>query len=141
MELHPSTEDFLAQLDIFSGHTLSRRRDLGVLIELASDSGRSSVLDELSFQAKFISKCHGIMTRVGAGGEGYGRLLAEFSASLEKAGSLMRSILSDATPEANAHFTSTYLETTPESFQNLLMLMYDLSWYKNWHMDRSRGIA
>ena len=140
MELSPSTEEFLALLDAFSGHRLSRQDDLGALFELASHPDRKGVLDKLSFQAKFISKCHGIMTRIGSNGNGYDKLMAELTTSLEEAKTLLRSLLASATSDLRVHFTSTYLGMSPESFQNLLALMYDLSWYKNWNIDGSRGM-
>ncbi len=138
MELLPSTVEFVSKLDSFSAHKLSRRDDLGVLIDLASRSGRSEILDELSFLAKFVSKCHAIMMRIGPGGQGYDKLMAEYTANLEKARTLLRSLFSSSTPNLQRHFESTYLDMSHQSLQNLLALFYDLSWYKNWQIDVSR---
>lgn len=140
MRFRASTEELLAQLDAFSGHKLSRRDDLGVIFELASHPDRRRVLDELSFQAKFISKCHRIVTRIGPEGHGYDKLVTELTTCLEEAKRLLRSLLSSASSDLREHLTSTYLGMSPESFQNLLVLMYDLSWYKNWRIDGSPGM-
>jgi len=139
MDPSPSTAAFLSLLDAFSGNKLSRRQDLGTLIELASHAQGKSMLDELSFYAKFISKCHGIMVRIGSKGEGYDKLTVEFTTNIEKAKGALGAILRGASSDVNTHFTSTYLTMTPESFQNLLALFYDLSWYKNWDIDTSGG--
>lgn len=139
MGFQPSTNELLSALDTFSGHRLSRRDDLGALIDLASASSQAGTLDDLSFQGKFISKCYGIMARVGTEGNGYDRLAAELARSLTKAKDLLNLLLQASTSDTRRHFASTYLGMTPESFQNLLALCNDLSWYKSWHLDVSHS--
>jgi hypothetical protein len=138
MQLSEPTVKFLSTLRALSGGRLSRGNDLGLLIELANRHSRKVVLDELSFLAKFASKTYGIMQRSGTHGEGYDNLSREFTDAIEKSISLIDTLLVDSPTEDRQHFTSTYLTMTPESLQRLLALCYDLSWYKNWTMDRSR---
>lgn len=109
-----------------------------MLIELSGLHNRCTVFDELVFLAKFASKTYGIMQRSGTHGEGYDNLSREFTGAIEKSISLIDTLLIDSPIEDRQHFTSTYLTMTPESLQRLLALCYDLSWYKNWTMDRSR---
>ena len=139
MGLQPSTIELLSRLDAFSANRLSRRDDLGILIELAAQSGKTATLDDLSFQGKFVSKCHGIMSRIGPEGNGYDKLAAELATNLDKAKILLISLLESSTSEVRRHFEMTYLSMTPNAFRNLLALFYDLSWYKNWHLDKARG--
>ncbi len=135
MELSASTSVALGVLDAFSGGKLTRRSDLGLLLELSSRANLHSLLDELSFLAKFTSRTHRILQRVGRGGEGYEVLSREFSEGIEKATSLARTIIESAPPEFRRQFERSYLSLTPEAIQNLLALFYDLSWYKNWQID------
>ncbi|HCV42317.1 MAG TPA: hypothetical protein DGH68_02450 [Bacteroidetes bacterium] len=138
MQLSEQTIHLLASLDVFSGRKLTRHNDLGILIELSGLHNRRAVFDELVFLAKFASKTYGIMQRSGTHGEGYDNLSREFTGAIEKSISLIDTLLIDSPIEDRQHFTSTYLTMTPESLQRLLALCYDLSWYKNWTMDRSR---
>ena len=131
----PSTENLLSSLDALSGNKLTRRADLGVLLECALKHQEKSALHELCFLAKFISKAHAIMTRIGKDGEGYEKVLNEFKANLEKATSLARTLIGQAPTHIQEEFATTYFAMTPTSFQNLLDLFYDLSWYKNWLID------
>jgi hypothetical protein len=135
VQLSKHTANLLASLDALSGRRLLRRDDLGALIELASLHGRRETLNELSFQAKFISKSHGIMQRIGAQGEGYERLSEEFTNAIKTSMSLIDSILTDVPPEERQRFAATYQALTSESLYNLLALFSDLSWYKNWMID------
>ncbi len=135
MKLTSSTENLLASLDAFSGNKLTRRTDLGLLLETAFQHKEESLLHELSFLAKFVSKSYGIMARIGKDGEGYESVAKEFSQNLEKATGLTRVLIMKAPPSVQEEFSTAYFATTPSSLQNLLDLYYDLSWYKNWLID------
>lgn len=139
MNMSPATIEIMATLDVLSTGTLKCREDLGTLLELTAQSNAQRQLDDLGFTAKFLSKSHGIMQRIGRNGQGYDQLAKEFSSNLEKATALIRSLMTAAPIEVQQRFVSTYLSLTPESLQNLLSLFYDLSWYKNWRMDSERA--
>lgn len=139
MNMSPATIEIMAALDALSTGTLKCRTDLCTLIELTAQGNVQRQLDDLSFTAKFLSKSHGIMQRIGRNGQGYDQLAKEFSSNLEKATTLIRSLVATAPIEVRQRFDSTYLSLTPESFRNLLSLFYDLSWYKNWRLDSERA--
>jgi hypothetical protein len=135
MELGASTSSLLALLDRFSGGKLTRRDDLGFLIELANVHRRTGELDELSFLAKFLMKSRAIMARIGPEGDGYERLSREFSDTLPHAQDLLRALLQPAPEDVHDRFENTYLLLTPDALTAFLALAYDLSWYKNWRLD------
>ncbi len=139
MDLSSTTASLLATLDKLSHNTLGRRTDLGVLIELATLERQQDTLDELSFTAKFLHRSLGIMRRIGKDGNGYDKLESEFKGNLQKASTLVGTLIRNAPEETRQHFTSTYLGLTPGALENFMMLLHDLSWYKNWLIDRSRG--
>ena len=131
MILSPATASLLSALDAMSGNKLTRRDDLGTLLELGASSHMRPVLEELSFYAKFLQRTHGIMKRIGKDGNGYDKLSEEFGTSLGKANRLIGTLLDGAPPDVRAQFSSTYLAMTQGGLANLLALFYDLSWYKN----------
>ncbi len=139
MNTSPPTQQLLASIDLLSGHTLSRRDDLASLIELAGREGGVDQLDALSFHAKFVTKSYGIMKRIGKDADGYEKLLHEATTSINLCKELIRTLLVSGSSELRNHFASTYLSLTPEGFQNLLALLHDLSWYKNWLIDGGRS--
>ena len=135
MLLSPSTSTLVDALDAFSQRKLTRKDDLGILVELASISHAKGTLDELSFTAKFVSRTYGIMRRVGAQDKAYTGLSREFAEQLEKAETLGRSLLRCAPAGIEDQFASTYYARSPEALERHLALLYDLSWYKNWLID------
>jgi hypothetical protein len=135
MLLSPSTSTLVDALDVFSQHKLTRKNDLGVLVELATQSNAKAALGELSFTAKFISRTYGIMRRIGPQDAAYGGLSRQFAEQLEKAEALERSLLQHASAATRGDFASAYHDRTPEALDRHLALLYDLSWYKNWLID------
>jgi hypothetical protein len=135
MPLSPSTSTLVDALDAFSQHKLTRKNDLGVLVELAVHPDAKAALNELSFTAKFISRTYGIMRRIGAQDKGYEALSRQFAEQLGKAETLGRTLLRHAPAGTLEHFASTYYARSPEALERHLALLYDLSWYKNWLID------
>jgi len=135
MLLSPSTSTLVDALDVFSQHKLTRKSDLGILVELATQSDAKTVLDELSFTAKFISRTYGIMRRIGASDKAYDVLSGQFAEQLARAEMLGRTLLQHAPATTQANFTTAYYEKTQEALERHLALLYDLSWYKNWLID------
>ena len=138
MQLSDATRGVLGELDALSSRRLSRREDLGTLIELAERSDQRARLEELSFYAKFISRSYRIMERIGRNAEGYDRLNSEFTDALERCRSLMRILLSDAPFPTRQRLERSYLELSTSSLEAILALAYDLSWYKNWLLEGGR---
>lgn len=63
-------------------------------------------------------------------------LQREFTAAFERVASLARILVESAPVGHRERFVSRCLALTPDAFQNLLTLCYDLSWYKNWEIDQ-----
>ncbi|HUI11808.1 MAG TPA: hypothetical protein VL221_15860 [Bacteroidota bacterium] len=139
MELSEATSDLLLELEKLSGGAITRRADLGVLLECGRSQPGWDALDRLSFFAKFLHRTRGIMTRIGRDGEGYDRLLDEFTEATARTRTLMAELLREVPEETRRRMTSTYLDMTPGSFDNLLSLCHDLSWYKNFLIDTHAG--
>ena len=138
MEISTATNSLLSKLDAFSGGKITRRSDLGILLESGRNPPEREMLDELGFYAKFLHRTYGIMTRIGRVGEGYDRLANEFSDAAAKARALVTSLVARSPEDVRARITALYLPMTQEGLENMLSLCHDLSWYKNWLIDTKR---
>ena len=134
--MNPQSQRLVRELQIFSGNRIERPEDLCLLLDLsAAADGTSSVMNELSFSAKFLHNTSRILTRIGSDATGYDALSREFGQVIEKVLLILRSLIQDAPESAQREFAERYLEMTPSSMKNLLSLMQDVSWYKNWLID------
>jgi hypothetical protein len=138
MQLSPPVSRFLDVLDHLSHAAIRHRDDLGMVLEGAFRGGKERELDELVFLGKFCARAFGIMSRVGPQGEGYDRLAAELRNNAEKARELLPALTDILPRETQTQLASRYLIMTTDGLENLITLLADLSWVKNWQID-NRG--
>ncbi len=134
-----SDNPLIEQIDALSGHNLTYKNELALLIDLANQHQQMPSLAQLSFFGKFVHKSSGILQRTGADNEDNQRLAKEFEESIEKVRNLLHDILACAAPDALKIFNREFLEVTPDAFGHLLILCKDLSWYKNYLIDTRRA--
>jgi hypothetical protein len=139
--LSPSTITLLDTLDALSRRRLSHREDLGILLDLGAPPERAAALNDLAFRAKFLTRTFGIMQRIGREGAGYDRLESEFAVNLDVVRGHMRTLLDGTPDDVRERFTASYLAMTPAGLSNLMALLGDLAWYKNWLLDSTQGHA
>lgn len=106
-----------------------------MLFDIAHKNAMLEQFDRLAFLAKFVSKTHRIMERIGKNGEGYDKVSREFGAALEEITALLQTLIFRAPEEERFRFTAVYLKSTLEGLGNLLLLLSDVSWYKSWRTD------
>lgn len=135
MKPSPAVAEFLDALERFAAQPLQRRDDFGLLCEAAFRGRKERHLDELAFLGKFVLRTFGIMRRIGKGGQGYDRLAAEAEAVLEKIRGHLTALAEELSPEDRQRMSTQYLTLTPAAFQDLLLLLQDAGWYKNWLID------
>ena len=142
MTLSTTTTALLVTLDSASRGQLKRRGDLGILLDLGADPARAVALDDLAFRAKFLTRTFGIMQRIGREGNGYDRLESEFAVSMDVA-RRPRAYAPRRRPGRcpRPHDRRAYLAMTPDGLGNLLALLGDLMWYKNWLLDSKQAHA
>jgi hypothetical protein len=87
------------------------------------------------FHAKFVVKSQEVMKRIGPTGEGYDKLSTEFSASVEKASTLLKTLVKEAPDEVKEQFVRMFFPVDQDSLSRLMKLFVDLSWVKNWQVD------
>lgn len=105
-------------------------------MQIAEDHSLLDQLDSLAFSAKFITKSFELMQRIGKDGNGYEKLSEEFSAQIKKSQEILKHLLEKSDAMTRSHFSGSYLEMNTLTMQNLMQLYHDLSWYKNYQIDR-----
>jgi hypothetical protein len=138
MILQQTTKTLLSEINKASGNSLKRSLDLGALLQIAEEQQQIEKLDDLAFSAKFITKSFDVMQRIGKDGNGYEKLSEEFSSQIKKSLEILRQILEKTDAMTRSHFSGTYLEMNTLTMQNLMQLYHDLSWYKNFQIDKVR---
>ncbi len=131
----PEVREFIRQLEAQSRRRLEFPGDVGTLLELSYLQHHEEVFRDAIFHAKFVMKTKDVMARIGRGGEGYEKLATEFQNSIDKATTLLKTIVKESPEEVKQPFVRKFFGLDQESFGNLFKLLEDLSWVKNWEVD------
>lgn len=137
MHISFPVRNIIEDIQVLSEGKLTLQNDLGTLLELAQQGDRHSLMEELSFHAKFVASTARMMKRIGPDTEGYAKLSTEFQLAVDRVQTTIRALLQDGEEEDRQHFERTYFALTPESLQGLLALCYDLGWYKNYLLEQA----
>jgi hypothetical protein len=135
MEPRTQTIEFVKQLEAYSKRRLKHPKEVAWLLDLADERRLSQVFEDAIFHAKFATKTQEVMKRIGATGDGFDKLSSEFQASIERASTLLRTIVKESPEEVKQHFTGMFFGLDQQSFGNLMEFLADLSWAKNWEVD------
>jgi hypothetical protein len=135
-EISPKARDFVRQLNDFSAQKLTHQDDLAVLLELGLTKKLKRELGEIAFLAKFLSNTYAILKRGNSDAVGYDKLSIEFRTNLDRVTEMLKKIVAGAPPTTKEDFSSRFFLMTTDGFENLMNLLYDLSWLKNWINDQ-----
>ena len=133
--MRQETQTFISDLESFAGRKLSYPEDIGRLVDVAREASDRRTLEETAFQAKFVSRTYDLMKRIGAGAEGFDKLQAELTNSIRMTAKLLGSLASKLPESARVDFEQQFLATGESELENLMQLMRDLAWIKNWMLD------
>jgi hypothetical protein len=136
MDDNLDVKSFISKLEIYSKHRINYPTEVGELLQIVVSTGVTNEFEDLIFQTKFLIRTQEIMKRIGPGSDGFEKLSSEFQSGVKKSYELLK-ILMERAPADIAHkFASLFNNTDTESFTRLTELFSDLSWVKNWEIDR-----
>jgi len=135
MDLQSNPAQFLKDLEEHFGRHLAYPAEVGSLMQQASDQGLDEVFRDAIFHAKFVTKTRELMGRIGRDGEGFDKLSLEFQNSIEKSSALLKTIVKESPEDFKQRFVGQFFGLDQESLGNLLRLLDDLSWVKNFELD------
>jgi len=138
MNLQPSTESFLSDIEQFAQRKFRYRLEIGLLIEAANSVSLRRVLDDILFHAKFLANAFNLLKRVGSDSPDTVKLSSEFQEGVEKVSTLLRTLIKESPKEMRDIFLKRFLSLSAESMNELLSLCTELSWMKNYSLEQNR---
>lgn len=126
---------FVDELERYARRSFVHKPELGQLLECAWASGKTEIIEDAVFHAKFVTRAFDIMRRIGRDAEGFAKMEAEFTTSTEKALTLLRTLVKDSPDEMKQHFLQNFFSPTEENLPRVLSLFAELTWVKNWMVD------
>jgi len=136
MTIRPETDRLLEDVERLAERKFRHRSEVAWLVELASARQKQAVMEEIVFLSKFVTKADEVLRREGGSSEQTAKLSNEFEQNVKKISILLRSLVADSANEERTTFGNQFLSLTHEGMRNLLSLMKELSWFKNYAIDR-----
>lgn len=93
------------------------------------------LFEDLVFLAKFLSKTYDLLRRIGPDGDGFQKISAEFQANLEKANTLVKTLVKESPESLKTKTVDRFLRLDQESMMAFMDLLRELAWVKNWMVD------
>ena len=138
MTLQPSTESLLSEIEQFAQRKFRYRLEIGLLIETANSLSLRRELDDILFNAKFLTNASALLKRVGSDSPETVKLSSEFGDGVEKVSTLLRTLIKESPTEIRDLFLKRFLSLSAESMHELLSLCSELSWMKNYSLEQNR---
>lgn len=135
------TPELLDDVERFAERRFHYRSEIEILIQLATTNEQKKLFEEIIFLAKFLWSSYNVMQRIGPTGEGYTKLSSEFNDSLEKMTTLIKTLIRASPEDFKDKFKTLFFSISQGSMNNLLRLVADLSWLKNYSIDTRHSIV
>lgn len=130
-------EAYIRSVEAFSRRAFSYRAEIIDLLATCRARGQQQMFDDLVFNAKFVSNALAILKRVGADNADAAKLGAELREMLEKTTTLLRTIVKESPDPGRQKFLDAFLTLSQSSMSNLTVLLAELSWVKNFMLDKN----
>jgi hypothetical protein len=136
MTISPDIAKFVTDLEVYYNRKLNYPLEVGEILQIIVQTGLKNEFEELIFQAKFLVRMQDVMNQISNEAEGFEKLLAEFQSGAKRAMDLLKIIVGRADTDVAQKYSDTFFAMEIESFARLINLYSDLSWIKNWQIDR-----
>ena len=133
------TQAFLDEVEKSTGRKFLFRYEVELLVEIADQRSMRQVFDDITFYAKFLSHSSTILKRFGPNNDETVKLSVEFKEKLEKTSTLIKTLIKEAPDSVKQQFMARFLSLSHESMNTFLLLLYELSWIKNYLLDQERA--
>jgi hypothetical protein len=129
------TESHLDAAERYSQIKFKYRSEILDIMGQAEIGAMIKEFEELIFLGKFITNAHSILKRSGNETGETIKLASEYQKSIAKSIELLKLLIGSASDKSKKKFEESFFTTTHNSLHNILDLMYELSWIKNYSLD------
>ncbi len=126
--------DFIEEIESYSGNRLKRKDDLTTLIELGYSNNQNDVIEDLCFTAKYVQGLLRVLKKAADNSEiqNTAQIKTDLSTNLETVKEKIENLLINSDEKTVNYLRKTYLELSQNSFFNLTELLNDLEWTKKY---------
>jgi len=141
MAVSPEADFFIRTVEGFAGQKFGFREEIALLYDQVLQQKRKDLFDEIIFLAKFICQALTVLRRSGKGNSETDKLSHEFQSNLDRSTTLIRALLADVPGDVKEPFEKKFLTLTYDAMDKYILFLQELSWIKNYYLDRGTANA
>lgn len=135
MQINNTIKEFIDILDTYARGNLEEKTHLSILLQLAGDAKKESLIGELSFHGKYLWKLFITFSKEPHESDKYEKLQSEFVTTVGEFQEKIKSILLNAPSDIMEIFHRHFFSLSNASLKHLLSLARDFSYLKNWELE------
>ncbi|HLX12710.1 MAG TPA: hypothetical protein VKS81_07850 [Bacteroidota bacterium] len=140
MPTYSSVEELLSRIEKSVEKKFRYRFEIKTIIDIAQANEFRKEFDDLLFFSKFLTNAHSILVRSGVGNDDVQKLSIEFAQRMELVSNILRKMLEKTSAEIRNRFSEQFLLLNQTSVQNMLSLVKELAWLKNYEIDTNQPL-
>ena len=134
MEISLSDENFIENVEGYTGNPLLQKRDVKRLIGIVNENGKEEEFEKLTFTAKYVCGLMRVVKNASGLPEvnSIEHIKEDLNESIKKGIEQLKEIISGSNEGQRDYFEKNYLSITTESFSNLNQFFSDLELIKKY---------
>ncbi len=135
-----NSENFVTEINSFSGQKLKRKNDLKTIVEICFKNEKITFLEDISFTAKYIRGLERVLKKGSMNSEisNLDQIKQDYTNNINKVVDQLKEIINLSDANVKSFFEEKYLKLTQEGFKNLNELLEDLEWTKMYSNNQKR---
>jgi hypothetical protein len=130
-----NTKKLLSEINNHSGNKLKFIGELEFLIESSFQTGKSNIFEEIIFIGKYLNGLKFILEKENGTEESKKKIISEFGENLESLSAKLILIFKSGDNHLSDLFQKKFLDNNSDSYKNLIGLVEDLAFVKNYYND------
>lgn len=135
MEFSQETLTVVQYLDHASGHSLRKRNDITILLEIGSRTDSAEQFNKLVFYGKCLWNVYAIIRKTSPDAEGFAQIQHEFAENVRLIREELVYFAANADEDTTARFQNIYLGMNEGTLRNVVDLAHDLARLKDLQND------
>jgi hypothetical protein len=131
MELSPQTQAVLSYFDQYTGSSIRKPNDLGILLEAALQLDAADEFNRLVFVGKCAWNVYNVLRKIQPSDDGHATVEHEFVTNINDLRGLLLFFSEKTEGQIQQRFREVYLATTPGTLRNVVDLAHDLARFKD----------
>jgi hypothetical protein len=130
-----NTKKLLSEINNHSGNKLKYIEELEFIIESSYKADKPNIFEEIIFTGKYLNGLNSILVNENGAEESKSKIISEFGENFESLSAKLTLLSKSGEHHQSDTFQKKFLDNNSDSYKNLIGLIEDLTFVKNYYND------